>query len=94
MLACEIHHLGYLGLCDFIGKNPTFADTMMMNMKHDTGRFFPVLLEKALHYMDDKLHGSVVIIQQQHTIEVRPFGNRFGSGSNNSSGVTTVIVLI
>src|SRR4051794_3882759 len=56
MLAREVHHLRYLGLGDFIGKNAALADTMMMNVQHDLGCCLGVLLEELFQYMNDEFH--------------------------------------
>lgn len=94
MLAREVHHLGHLGFGDFVGKHTAFPDTVVMNMQHDAGRFLPVLLEEAFHNVDDKLHGSIVVIQEQHAIEIGPLGDCFCPGNDNRSGVAAVVVTI
>lgn len=94
MLARKVHNLGHFGFGDFIGENAALPDTVVMNMQHDARGFLPVLLEETLHDVDDKLHGSVVIIQKQHAIEIGPLRYRFRPRDNNSTGVATVVVLI
>src|SRR5665213_1182368 len=80
MFACEIHDLRHLGLGDFIGIDPAFAHSMLMNMQHDMGRLLTTLLKKLLQHQYDEFHRGVVVVQQQHAIESRPlgFGPRFG----------------
>lgn len=92
MFAREVHHLCHFGFGNLVGKYPTFADTVMMNMQHDAGRFLPVFLEEVLHNMNDEFHRRVIVVQQQHTIEIWPLRDRFRAGNDNGSGVTTVIV--
>lgn len=94
MLAREIHHLGDFRLRDLVGINPAFPDAVMVNMQHNAGRLFAVFLEEVLHNVNDELHRSVVIVQQQHSIEIWPLGYCFGTGDCNRSGVATVIVII
>jgi hypothetical protein len=48
MLARKIHHLRHLGLGDFVGEHAALPDSMVMDMKHDFGRGFDVLLEELL----------------------------------------------
>ena len=91
MLAREIHHLGDFRLRDLVGINPAFPDAVMVNMQHNAGRLFAVFLEEVLHNVNDELHRSVVIVQQQHSIEIWPLGYCFGTGDCNRSGVATVI---
>ncbi|MOA11807.1 hypothetical protein D3C78_1317630 [compost metagenome] len=63
VLSGEIHDLAYFRLCDLICKHPAFAHAVLVHVQHDTGCRFAILLEKTLQNMDDKLHGSVVVIQ-------------------------------
>src|SRR6185436_17287072 len=37
MFAGKVHHLRHLGFRHFIGKNATFADAVVMDVKHDPG---------------------------------------------------------
>ena len=96
MLTGKIHDLRHFGLSHLICIDPTFAHTVIVNMKHDVGRGLPVLLEKALKHVNDKLHGSVVIIEQQNAIETRLFRLRFRSrydcGSTFGSAIIVVVV--
>ena len=69
VLAGKIHDLTNLGLGNFVCKYATLADTVVMNMQHYTRRIVHVLLKKTLQDMNDKLHGSIVIIEKQDAIE-------------------------
>ncbi len=68
VLAGKIHDLTNLGLGNFVCKYAALADTVVMNMQHDTRRIVHVF-EKTLQDMNDKLHGSIVIIEKQDAIE-------------------------
>lgn len=46
----------------------------MMNMQHDRRRGFNVLVEELLQNMNNELHRSVVVVQDQHAVEVRALG--------------------
>ena len=48
VLARKIHHLRHLGLGDLVGKNAALANSVMMDVEHDLGRGFDVLLEELL----------------------------------------------
>jgi hypothetical protein len=71
VLARKIHHLGHLGLGDFVGEHPALPDSVMMDVEHDLGRGFDVLLEEFLQHVNDKFHRRVVVVQDQDPIEVR-----------------------
>ena len=84
VLAGKIHDLTNLGLSNFVCEHATLADTMIMDMQHDTRRVVHVFLEKTLQDMNDKLHGSIVIIEKQNTIETWLLG--FGLRARNHNG--------
>jgi hypothetical protein len=48
VLARKIHHLCHLGLGDLVGEHPALPDPMMMDVEHDLGGGFNVLLEELL----------------------------------------------
>jgi len=48
VLARKIHHLRDFGLGNLVGKHAALADTVMMDVQHDLGRGFGVLLEELL----------------------------------------------
>src|SRR5215467_7813360 len=52
VLTSVIHRLGHLGLGDLIGVNAAYPDTLLMDMEHDPGRFFAVLLKDVLQNVD------------------------------------------
>src|SRR5260370_27729076 len=76
MLARKIHHLCHLGLGDLVGEYPALAYSMMVDVQHDLGRGLDILLEEFLQDVNDKFHRRVVVVQYQHTIEVRALGLR------------------
>ena len=82
MLARKIHHLRHLGLGDFVGEDPTFPDSMVMDVEHDLGRGFDILLEEFFQHMNDEFHRRVVVVQDQHPVEVRPLGLRLDLGDD------------
>lgn len=85
MFAGEIHHLRDLRLCNLIRENATFADAVLMHMQHDSAGFFPSLAEEPFQDVNDKLHRGVVVVQQQHTVEIGPLGLRLGLGEDRGS---------
>jgi len=48
MLARKVHHLRHFGFSNFVSEDSAFADPVMMNMQHDLGRSFNILLEEPL----------------------------------------------
>ena len=45
VLAGKVHHLRHLGLGDLIGEHASLADSMMMDVEHDLGGGFRILLK-------------------------------------------------
>ena len=84
VLAGKIHDLIDLGFSNFVAEYAALADTMIMNMQHNTRRIIHVLLEEPLQDMNDKLHGSIVIIEKQNTIETWLLG--FGLRARDHNG--------
>lgn len=71
MFPCKVHYLRYFGFCDFICKNATLSDPVMMNMQHDLRRCFNVLLKEFLKNVNDEFHRRVVVVENQNPIEIR-----------------------
>ena len=80
MLACKVHHLGNFRLGNFERVDPTHADTLLMDVQHDSRRLFAPLVEEALKDVNHELHGRVVVVEQQHLVErwLLGFGFRLG----------------
>ena len=73
MFSRKVHHLCHFGFGDLIRKNAALSDPVMMNMQHDLGRGFNVLLKEFLQNVNDELHRCVVVIQYEHTIKTGTF---------------------
>lgn len=97
MLPRKIHDLRHFGLGNFVRKHAALADPVVMNMQHDLRRGFNVLVKELLQNMNDELHWSVVIVQDQNAVEVRTFrlGLDFGDDGRAWTGrsIGPVIVL-
>ena len=89
MLPGEIHHTRYFGLRDLKCIDPTFADTMIVNVEHDFCRLFSILTEKSFQNVNDKLHRCVVIVENQHAIEAWLLG--FCMSARDDSRTTAAI---
>src|SRR4051812_10308188 len=76
VFACEVHHLRHLGLGDLVGEDPAFPYAVVVNVQHDARGVVLALAEEAHQHVHHELHGRVVVIQEEDTIEVRPFGLR------------------
>ena len=74
------------GLGDLVGKDAAFPDPVMMDVQHDPGRGLAVLVEEALQHVDHELHRRVVVVEDQHAVEVRPLGLRLGLGDDRGPG--------
>ena len=82
VLARKIHHLRHLGLGDFVGEYTALPNSVMMDVEHDLGRGFDILLEELLQNVNDEFHRRVIVIQYQDTIQIRPLGLRFDLGDD------------
>ena len=68
MLPCVIHHLRDLRFCNFIRKNATFPNAMLMNHKHNARGFIGAFVEIFAQNGDDEFHRRVIIVQEQHPV--------------------------
>src|SRR5262245_45156149 len=73
MLAGEVHDLSDLGFRNFICVDAALPDTVLVHMQHDPGRLLAAFLEEALEHVDDELHRRVVVVEQEHPVQARPF---------------------
>ena len=97
MLACKIHHLRHFCLGDFVGENAALPDAVMMNVQHDLGRGLDILLEEFLEHVNDELHRSVVVVQNQHAIEVGPLRLRLDlgdDGGRRTAGSASAVLIV
>ena len=86
VLARKIHHLRHLGLGDLVGEHPALPDTMMMDVEHDLGRGLDILLKELLQNENDKLHRRVIVVQNQHAVEIRTLCLRLDLGDDGRGG--------
>ena len=84
MFAGKVHDLSHFRFRHLIGENPAFADPMLVHVHHDSLRRLVILVEETLEHVDHKLHGRVIVIEQQDTIKIRPLGLRLGLGNDRS----------
>src|SRR3974390_2944240 len=73
MLARIRDHLSHLGLCNFISEDATDSFAFGMDLQHNPSCFGAVHREEPLQNIDHELHGSVVVIDQNHLVKGRPF---------------------
>jgi len=90
MFTGKVHNLRHFGFRHFIGVNPAFAYSVLVDMHHDAMRGLGILVEEALKYVDDELHRRVVIVEQQDTIKVRSFGLRTCLGNDRSPWTASI----
>ena len=64
----EIQNLSDLCLGHFVGEHAAHPDTVLVDVQHDRGRLFLVLLKEAHQTVDDKFQGSVVVVQTHELI--------------------------
>src|SRR5712691_1755558 len=85
LLAREVHHLRHLGFCDFIRIDTAFADPVLVHMKHDPCGVFAVFVEEPLQDLHDEFHRRVIVVQQQHAVEIGPLGLRLDAGDDGGA---------
>src|SRR5215813_15126181 len=68
VLAGIVHGLRHLGLGNLVGIHAAHAHALLMDVKHDPGRFFAILLKYVLQDVDHELHGSVVVVEHQNLV--------------------------
>src|SRR5215469_11621502 len=93
VFAGKVHNLRHFSFGDLVRVNATFADTVLMYMHHDPVRRFMVLVEETLEDVDHELHRRVVVVEQQHAIEVRPLGLRPCLGNDRGPGRAVAFTL-
>ena len=93
MFAGKVHNLRHFGFRDLVCENTAFADAVLMYVHHDTMRRFVILVEETLQHVDHELHRSVVVVEQQHAIEVWPLGLRPCLGNDRGPGRAVAFTL-
>ncbi|MBB2787834.1 UNVERIFIED_ORG: hypothetical protein GGD43_003037 [Rhizobium esperanzae] len=92
VLPGEVHHLADLRFRYLVCEYSAFADAVIVDMEHDAGGTFTILLKKTLQNMNDEFHGCVVVIQKQHAIEVGLLGLRLRARDDRGSAISVVPV--
>src|SRR5713101_5839610 len=85
VLAGEVHDLRHLGLGDLVSIHAAFADSVVVNVKHDSCGRIAVLVEEALQHVHYELHRRVVVIEQEHSVHIGPLDLRPGLGDDRAS---------
>ena len=80
-----LEHLCDLGFGHFVGEDAADPDAMLVHVQHDAGRVLAALLEEPLQHVDDELHWSVVVIQDQHPIKRGPLKFRLCLGDDGGA---------
>src|SRR5579862_6775308 len=65
VLAGKVHHLGHLGLGHLVGKDPAFADAVLVHVHHNAVGGLVVLVEKPFQHVHHELHWRVIVVEQQ-----------------------------
>ena len=78
MIARVGGHLRDFRFRDLVRENPTNSLTLRVYLQHYARRIRPVQAKEFLENVDDKLHGSVIVIEQNHLVQRRLFD--LGSG--------------
>ena len=76
MLAGKVHDLRHFCFRHLVSEHAAQPHAPSVDVQHDLSRFLPALPEKALKHVNDELHRSVIIVQQNNSIERRLSGLR------------------
>ena len=74
MLAGVRTHLFNFGRGDIAGEYPANTAAFVMNFEHDSRRLFSIHAKKTLQDRDYKIHGRVIVVQQQHLVHLWRLG--------------------
>ena len=87
VLLGQVHNLCHFGFGNLVGKDPTFANTILVHMQHYVRGLVRVLVEKPLEHVNDELHRCKIIVEQQHAIKAGSLGFGFGFCDDNGAAV-------
>ena len=62
MLSGKIHHESHFSFRNFIGKNTTFTNAILMNVQHDPRRVTQILVKELLKNVNDEFHRREIIV--------------------------------
>ena len=86
MFSGKVHNLRHFGLGHFISIDPALADTVVMHMQHNSRRGLVILAEEPLQHVGHEFHRRVVVVENEHAVQVRPLGLRLGLGDDRGAG--------
>src|SRR6478752_1654755 len=93
VLARKVHDLRHFGFSHLVREYTALADAVVMDMQHNASRGFAILVKEALEYVHDEFHRRVIVVEQQHTIKVRPLGLRLRLGDDRGAGAFIALAL-
>ena len=76
--------LSDFGFCNIMSIDPAYAFPTRVNVQHDLGRPFPAHPEEVFQDLNDKLHWSIVIIQQNDFVHAWPLEFRLRLFNNKT----------
>ncbi len=69
-------HLIDLGGGDVFRENTTHAPSLQVDLQHDLRRRFTVLVEEFLQHKHHELHGSEIVVEQDHLVQLGRSGTQ------------------
>jgi hypothetical protein len=94
VFACKVHHLRHFCFRHLVRVNSALANSVVVDMQHDPGSGFAILVEKALKDVNDEFHWRVVVVEEQDTVQVWPLGLGLGFGNNSRPGATLIALAL
>ena len=89
VLACRVHYSSDLSLGHLVWVDAALSHALGVNVQHDLHGVFACLVEDVLQDDNDEFHRRVVVVEQQHPVEIGPLGFRLGL-SDRAGVVVTV----
>jgi len=94
MFARKVHHLGHFGLCYFVRIDAAFADAVVMDMQHNSCGGFVILAEESFQHVHDEFHRRVIVVENEHAVQIWPLGLRLGLGNDRGAGATRFVAAL
>lgn len=94
MLAGEVHDLRNFRLRHLVSVDPANTDPFLMDVHHDPIGFLMWFVEEPLKDVNDEFHRRVIVVEQEHLVEARPFRFWLGFCNNTATQVSIIAVIV
>ncbi len=77
MFARKVYGLRNFSLSNLKRVDTANADPPLVDVQHDLGGLFTILIEEPFQDMNDELHRGIIVVQEKHLVK----GGLLGLGS-------------